>query len=135
MLAYYPQIKSVHVFCVLFSVALFALRGALLLSGRRSWSDLAALRYLSYSIDTVLLTSALMLYALLPAAVFGSHWLKLKLLLLLVYIVLGHLALNRARTRAAQCACLLAALGCYGWMYGIARAHHPAGWLRLLGIC
>lgn len=129
--AFYPQIKNVHLWCVLLSIAVFALRGGLLLAGRRDRSNGALLRYLSYTIDTALLTAALMLYALLPGAVFANHWLKLKLLLLLVYVVLGHCALQRARGRAAQLALLLAALACFAWIYGIARAHHPLGWLRL----
>ena len=39
----------------------------------------APLRYVSYSIDSVLLTAALMLIAVLPAAVFANHWLTVRL--------------------------------------------------------
>ncbi len=67
MIEFYPQIRAVHIVAVIASGALFALRGAGVLCGAR-WPMAAPLRYLSYSIDSVLLTAALMLIAVLPAA-------------------------------------------------------------------
>ena len=79
-----------HIGAVLRSGTLFALRGGgVLVGARRPMS--AALRYLSYSIDTVLLTAALALVAMLPSAVFANHWLTAKLGLLLVYVGPGSL--------------------------------------------
>ena len=65
----------------------------------------APLRYLSYSIDTVLLTAALMLLTILPGAMFANGWLATKLVLLVAYVVLGSFALKRGRTprRAPGC--------------------------------
>ena len=40
-------------------------------AGKPNWAMAAPVRYLSYSIDTVLLTLALMLLTMLPPAVFG----------------------------------------------------------------
>ena len=135
MLAYYLQVKWVHVAAVLSSGLLFFLRGLLLQLGG-GWGTrvamFAPLRYLSYGIDTVLLTAALMLATMLPAAMFANGWLWAKLLLLPVYIVLGSFALKRARTPGARLACFLAALAIYATMAGIARAHHPGGWALLL---
>jgi uncharacterized membrane protein SirB2 len=135
MLAYYLQVKWVHVAAVLSSGLLFLLRGLLLQLGG-GWGTRAAmfapLRYLSYGIDTVLLTAALMLATMLPAAMFANGWLWAKLLLLPVYVVLGSFALKRARTPGGRLACFLAALAVYATMAGIARAHHPAGWALLL---
>ena len=55
MIAFYAQIKWVHVAAVICSISLFALRGALVQSGRGHWARGAPLRYLSYTIDTTLL--------------------------------------------------------------------------------
>ena len=55
-------------------------------------------RYLSYSIDSVLLTAALMLVTILPHAMYANGWLTVKLVLLVVYVVLGSFALKRGRT-------------------------------------
>jgi uncharacterized membrane protein SirB2 len=60
-------------------------------------------------------------------------WLGSKLALLPIYIVLGSFALKRARGPRGRWFCFLAALGTYGLMIGIARAHHPLGWARWFG--
>lgn len=126
MIEFYPDIKLVHVVAVLASGALFLLRGVVLQTGGQ-WPMAAPLRYLSYAIDTVLLTAALMLLSILPAPAYENGWLMLKIALLLVYIGLGTLALKRGRTAQMRRACFVAALLVYGCMFAIARAHHPLG--------
>ena len=128
MIEFYPQVRAVHIGAVLASGALFALRGGGVLSGAR-WPLAAPLRYLSYSIDSVLLTAALMLLSMLPAAVFANHWLAAKLTLLVAYVVLGSLALKRGRSARMRGLCFAAALLVYVAMFGIARTHRPLGWL------
>jgi uncharacterized membrane protein SirB2 len=90
----------------------------------------APLRYLSYSIDTVLLTAALMLSSMLRLYPFVHSWLTAKVLLLGVYVVLGSFALKRGRSRRVRLVCWLAALGVFAFIYSIARAHHALGALR-----
>ena len=132
MIEYYPQIKWVHVAAVLASGALFALRGLLLQLGAGGFANALPVRFASYGVDTVLLTAALMLFTILPHAVYANGWLAFKLLLLPVYVALGSFALRRGRTAQVRLACWLAALAVYATMLGIARAHHPMGWMRLL---
>jgi uncharacterized membrane protein SirB2 len=129
MLAFYAQIKAVHVAAVLLSGALFLTRGLLVQVGWQRWAMSGPVRYTSYGIDTVLLTAALMLVTILPGATFANHWLTLKLALLVVYVVLGTLALKRAHTPRARTLSFIAALIAYATIIGIARAHHPIGWL------
>lgn len=129
MIEFYLQIKSVHVAMVIASGLLFALRGAAVLAGAR-WAMAAPLRYLSYTIDTALLTAALMLLTALKLNPFAVPWLSVKLVLLVVYVVLGTLALKRARSRCARAGFYLAALATFGFMYFVARAHHPLGLLQ-----
>ena len=90
----------------------------------------APLRYLSYSIDTVLLTAALMLLTLLPGAMFANGWLTVKLALLVVYVVLGSFALKRGNTLNIRWICYIAALTVYAFMLSVARTHQPLGILR-----
>ena len=129
MIEFYLQIKSVHVAMVIASGLLFALRGAAVLAGAR-WAMAAPLRYLSYTIDTTLLTAALMLLTALKLNPFVVPWLAVKLALLVLYVVLGSLALKRARSRRARAAYFVAALATFGFMYFVARAHHPLGLLQ-----
>lgn len=126
MIEFYPQIKWVHVAAVIASGSLFGLRGAGTLAGA-GWPMFAPLRYLSYTIDTVLLTAALMLATLLHQYPFVHGWLTAKVLLLVGYILLGSYALKRGRTRAARAWCFVAAILLYVFIASVARAHHPLG--------
>lgn len=132
MLAFYAQIKAIHVVAVVLSGVLFATRGVLVQSGRARWAMAAPIRYASYGIDTVLLTAALMLATALPSALFANHWLTLKIALVVLYIGLGTAALRRAGSRRARGLCFTAALAVYLFIIGIAHAHHPLGWLATL---
>lgn len=127
MIEFYMPIKSVHVGAVLASGGLFALRGLLVLNGR-AWAMSAPLRYLSYGIDTILLTAALMLATMLPRAVFANGWLALKLTLLVVYVLLGSFALKRGRSTRSHTIFFIAAITVYAFMYSVARTHQPLGW-------
>lgn len=133
MIEYYPQLKTLHIAAVLTSAGLFAVRGVAVLAGAR-WPMAAPIRYLSYAIDTVLLAAGVTLLATLGLSPARDPWLAMKLSLLVVYIVLGSLALKRARTRRVRAVCYAAALACVAFIYSVARAHHPLGllhgWLR-----
>ncbi len=112
------------------SGVLFALRGMLMLAGSRVGMS-APVRYLSYSIDSGLLISALMLAALLQQYPFVHHWLTVKVLLLLVYIVLGSFALKRGKTLRVRAICLFLAVFTYGLIISVALTRRPFG--ELLG--
>ena len=134
LIAFYPQIKWVHIAAVCASGSLFALRGALVQAGIPRWAMTAPVRYLSYTIDTILLTAALMLLTILPGAMFANGWLTAKLVLVVVYVGLGTFALKRGRTPRMRTTCFVAALLVFATIIGIALAHHPLGWLlRWLG--
>ena len=126
MIEFYPHIKLVHVAAVMSSGLLFAMRGGAQLAGAR-WTMAAPLRWLSYFIDTVLLTAALMLVTVLQQYPFVRAWLKVKVLLVVVYVVLGSLALKRGPSRGTRLACYLAALAVYLFIASVARAHDPRG--------
>ncbi|HEX7046787.1 MAG TPA: SirB2 family protein [Gammaproteobacteria bacterium] len=126
MIEFYVYIKWTHVVAVLASGALFLLRGVAVQFGAR-WAMAAPLRYLSYGIDIVLLTAALMLLTVLHLNPFAVSWLTAKILLLVVYIVLGTFALKRGRTRRMRLVFFVAALAVYLFIISVARAHHPLG--------
>ena len=131
MIEFYPQIKLVHVAAVLTSGGLFLLRGLAAQAGF-SWTMAAPLRFLSYGIDIVLLTAALMLLAILPSAVFASGWLWAKLGLLVAYVLLGSFALKRGRSPGVRAACFVAAVLVFAAMFAIARTHQPLGFVSVL---
>jgi uncharacterized membrane protein SirB2 len=129
MIEHYALVKSLHIAAVSASGLVFLVRGLLVQAGRDRWAHLAPVRFASYGIDTLLLAAGATLVAILPRPVFASHWLDVKLVLVVVYIVLGAFALRRARTRRARAVFLAAAVATYALIVGIAVAHHPLGWL------
>lgn len=130
MIEFYAQIRWVHIACIIASGSLFLLRGSLALVGQQRIAMLAPLRFLSYGIDTILLSAALMLLTILPHAIYANGWLTVKLGLVVVYIVLGSVALKLGRTARARTIAFVAALAVYLGIIAIARTHDPMGWLR-----
>lgn len=130
MIEHYADIKFLHVTSVMASGTLFFLRG-LGVQMSAAVAMAAPVRYLSYTIDTVLLCAALLLVWVLRDVVPGSTWLWVKIALLPVYVVLGSFALKRAGTKMAKLGFFLAAVAVFLFMYGIARSHDPLAGLGL----
>ena len=126
LLPHYLAIKHTHIALVSTSGALFLARGLGVLSGA-SWPMQAMARRLSVAIDVLLLAAGITLWSLLGLNPTRETWLGTKLVLLLLYIVLGSLALKRAPTRGGKATFLLAALAVFGFMVSVALAHQPAG--------
>jgi uncharacterized membrane protein SirB2 len=126
MIEYYLETKLFHVAAVIASGSLFFVRGVAAQLGAR-WAMAAPLRYVSYTIDTILLTAALMLSSMLRQYPFVHSWLTAKVVLVVVFIVLGSFALKRGRTPAIRGTCFAAATGVFVLIVAIALAHHPLG--------
>lgn len=124
--AIYPWLLPLHITLVTLSVSLFALRGLGVLAGQ-AWPMAGWARGLAPVIDSLLLLAGGTLWWLLQLNPTQNHWLLAKLVLLIVYIVLGTLALKRAPTRGAKALCFVAALAVVGFMASIAMARHPLG--------
>jgi uncharacterized membrane protein SirB2 len=126
MIEYYLPLRHLHIACAILSIALFAFRGGLmiaespLLRGR-------VLRTLPHVVDTVLLTTALMLTTVVHQYPFVHGWLTLKVVLLVVYVVLGSIAIRRGRTKRVRIVAFVAALATVAFLVTVARAHHPLG--------
>lgn len=123
---FYLEIRHVHIGAVIASGGLMLTRGLAHNLWRAAWVKAGPVRYLSYTIDTILLTAALMLMTIVGQYPFVGSWLTIKVMLVILYIVLGFMALRgkSARTRWAS---LGAAAVTYGFIITIARAHHPLG--------
>lgn len=128
---YYLALRTLHIAAVIVSGALFAIRAlAVNLAGAR-WPMARPARMLAYAVDTLLLVAAILLTTVIRQYPFIDTWLTVKLVLLLVYILLGYVAL-RGRTRGRRLVCLAAALATYGFIVTVARAHDPLGALAPL---
>ena len=128
MLELYPQIKWLHIACVVLSGGLFAVRGALALAGWPQARHLA-LRATSWAIDSVLLLAAVALAWSSHQYPFLQPWLTAKVLLLLVYIGLGTVALRPGAAPRVRLAAYVGALLVFLTIVSIALARSPWGWL------
>lgn len=124
---YYAEIRLVHLFAVLTSGTLFFLRGLGINVFGARWPMLAPVRYLTYTVDTVLLTAALMLTTIIHQYPFVDAWLTVKVLLLVVYVGLGTYALKRGQTEKIRLYAWVGALAVFAFIASVARAHNPLG--------
>jgi len=131
MIEFYPEIRLAHIAAVLASGGIFLLRGLAIFAGAR-WPLSMPVRLLSYTVDTVLLTAALMLMTLIEQYPFVHAWLTVKVLLLVVYIALGIIAFRKLGPPALRVGCWVAALAVYGFIISVARTHDPLGFLGSL---
>ena len=126
----YLTLKAVHIGCAILSISGFALRGILMLAD----SPLLAARFARVAphvVDTVLLASALWLAALIGQYPFVQGWLTAKVLALIAYIVLGTVALKRARGKAARAVAFALALCAAAYIVSVALTRDPLGFLVL----
>jgi uncharacterized membrane protein SirB2 len=130
-LAWVPQIRASHLALVALSGSLFTLRAAARLAGA-SWPLHRGWRIASVLIDTLLFGAGLALWMLLSLNPLRDHWLGAKLLLLVLYVVLGTWALKRARSTPARALSLGAALMVLATMASIGWTRHPLGLWRFL---
>lgn len=122
----YLALKHLHLTTVVLSFALFVLRGAWMLADspqlRRRW-----VRIVPHVIDTALLASALSLIAILRQYPFVDGWLTAKVLGLVVYIILGSIALKRGSSKPIRAAAWIAALAVFSYIVSVALTRSPAG--------
>ena len=123
-------LKILHLSCVMFSFCLFFLRGLWVLRAspliRHNW-----VRITPHIIDTVLLGSAITLAVRLDISPLSAPWLMAKIIALVLYIVLGSIALKRAKTRRVQLWAWVAALTLFIYIVLTALTHDPMPWRAL----
>jgi uncharacterized membrane protein SirB2 len=126
MIEHYHALRAVHIGCAILTITLFVARGLLMIAGspllhRRVTKVLPVL------VDTTLLASAIALTMAIHQYPLATPWLTVKVVLLVVYIVLGSIALTYGRTRRTRIAAFAAALVTVAFLVTVAQAHHPLG--------
>ncbi len=117
-------LKTLHITCVTASYSLFFLRGIWSLHHsdrmQQRWVKIAP-----HIVDTVLLCSAIALAYTIGQYPFINAWLTAKVIALLLYILLGWVALNPKRTRPVRLFAWIAAQAVFGYMVLVAFNHDP----------
>ena len=115
----YTTIKAIHIVTVFISLGIFAIRGFMMLLAKGDYQH-RIWRLTSAFNDSLLLVLGLYL-SYLNSIVWQLGWFQEKMLFLVLYIVLGMLALKRLKNMTARRICLLAAFICAGHMLQLAR--------------
>ncbi|MEZ5564831.1 MAG: SirB2 family protein [Gammaproteobacteria bacterium] len=127
LIEFYPDIRLIHITAALLSGSLFLLRGVAMWSGSPAGMR-TPVRYLSYTIDTILLAAAVTLATILHLVPFVDPWITTKILLVLSYVVLGSLALRRSRSVRWRRAFFILAMLVFATIFTVARSHYVLPW-------
>ena len=117
-------LKLIHQACALLSITGFALRAGLMLADSqllwRRW-----MRTWPHLIDTLLLVSGVWMVIRLQLPLSATPWLIAKLAALLLYIVLGFVALRLGRSKQIRILALIGALACFVYIALVAVKRSP----------
>jgi uncharacterized membrane protein SirB2 len=107
----------------------FSLRGIWMLR-ESPWLQQRWVKIVPHLIDSVLLASGIGLVLILHQYPGVHHWLTVKLVALLAYIVIGTIALKRGKTKTIRIIAWLGALGVFFYMVTVAltRISNPLQW-------
>lgn len=124
----WPLVKQGHVLLALLSAAGFCLRGYWMLAGSprlgAPWT-----RRLPHVVDALLLLTGLTMAFGLGVSPFAASWLGAKLVAIVIYVILGSVALRRGRTREQRVAALVLSLLVLAYVFAVALSHDP--WVGL----
>jgi uncharacterized membrane protein SirB2 len=120
----YLALKHLHMSAIALSLLLFVLRYIWML---RDSPQLKAgwVRVLPHIVDTVLLISGVWLATFWYRNGAPMGWLGVKLIALLVYIVLGSIAIKRGHTRSQRMIAGLLALLVFAYIVAVALSKSP----------
>ena len=114
----YYFIKNLHIASVVLSGSLFLLRGIWMLREsamlQQRW-----VKIIPHIVDTLLLTSAIIIVIMSGQYPFAQDWLTAKLLALFAYIGLGIIAL-RGRSKVVRVWAFIAALAVFVYIVSVA---------------
>lgn len=119
----YLTIKYFHMTCAALSGSFFLLRGIWMLCDsallQRRW-----VKIVPHLVDTLLLASALVMAVWSAQYPFVQNWLTAKVVGLMVYIVLGTVALKRGKTKKVRAVAFVAALAVFAYIVSVALTKH-----------
>lgn len=117
-------LKHIHVTFAALSFLLFFVRGIWSLNGspimRQRW-----VKTVPHFVDTALLASALGLAYTIGQYPLVDDWLTAKFFALLLYIVLGSVALKHGKTKTVRLWAWLAAMTVFAYIVLVAINHNP----------
>jgi len=125
------MIKSIHLITVSSSILFFILRYTWMIFEspmlQKKW-----VKILPHIIDTLLLVSAIILAIQISQYPLLDSWLTAKVLALLLYIVLGTIALKRGKTKNIRIIAGVFAIATFSYMLSVAVGKSALGYFVFL---
>ena len=122
-------LKHIHVSCAGISFALFFLRGIWSFRDspimRQRW-----IKVVPHIVDTLLLASALMLAYTIDQYPFLDGWLTAKFFGLVLYILLGTIALKYGKSKTMRVSAWFAAQAVFFYIVLVAKQHNPLPFIQ-----
>lgn len=119
----YLTLKTVHIICAVLSISGFVLRGCWMLAESPLLRHRVT-KIVPHIVDTALLVSAIALAWMAGFAPWRDVWLGAKVIGLLVYIVLGTIALRRGKTKRVRAIAFVLAVAMFAYIAVAALTKH-----------
>jgi uncharacterized membrane protein SirB2 len=109
----------------------FVLRGYWMMT-QSDRLQLRVIRIVPHIVDTVFLLSGVAMVWTLQLNVLSQPWLLAKFTGLIIYVVLGAIAIKRGPTMQIRITAFVSALAVFAYIIGVAMTKSPASWLAYL---
>jgi uncharacterized membrane protein SirB2 len=121
-------VKQLHVALAVLTACSFCVRGYWMLARspalQTSWS-----RWLPHVIDALLFLTGVTMAIGLSISPHAHPWLAMKLLAIVVYIVIGSIALKRGRSYRQRVVAFVLSVMVLAFVFAVALRHDPSGGL------
>lgn len=124
----FEWLKLIHVTCAMLSFSGFFVRGIFMISFAHKLKN-RGVKILPHIVDTLLLTTALLMLYTLQLSVAENNWLIAKILALLLYIFLGMLALRPGRPKPVRIIAWLSGMVVFMYIVSVALTKSVLGFL------
>ena len=115
-------VKQIHLISVALSFLGFFLRGVWMMTDSPLLTAKPS-KILPHIIDTVLLVSGIAMVVMMSLSLGAETWLIAKIVALIVYIIIGTIAIKRGKTKAVRTVAWVLAMSVFVYIYLVARTH------------
>ncbi len=127
----YLLLRQLHTLLAVITIVGFLLRGYWMLTGSDKLQQ-PITRIAPHVVDTAFLFSGVAMLLITSLNPLSQSWLVAKFAGLVLYILLGSVAIRRGPTLRIRALAFVAAVSAYAYVVGVALAKSPASWIRYL---
>lgn len=124
-------LKIVHITCAITTICGFILRGYWMMTAS-DWLQRKPVRIAPHVIDALFLVSGIAMLYVLSINPFTQSWLIAKFGGLVIYVLLGTIAIKRGPTLQIRVIALVGAVSVFAYIAGVALSRSAASWLAYL---